>query len=750
MQNGKDDNHAFDQAVKFVHQSARHIFLTGRAGTGKTTFLRHICKTAYKKIAVVAPTGVAAINAGGVTIHSFFQLAPGIFLPDAHHGWSESTTRILTRDLIIRNSRFSPDKKELLRELDAIIIDEVSMVKADTLDAIDMILRWVRNDWATPFGGVQMIYIGDLYQLPPVVKEEEWQLLKNHYKSPFFFDALVMRESPPLYLELTTIYRQNNPSFIRLLNAVRNNVAGESEIEMLNRRFNPDFYPDESDAYITLTTHNYRADIIHQQALNKLSGSVTQFEADINGDFPEKSYPVDTTLVLKPGAQIMFIKNDRGELRRYFNGKIGRISRISSDKKVYVVFPDNNKELELEKETWLNIRYRLDKEKNALAEEELGKFEQYPIRLAWAITIHKSQGLTFEKAIIDAAGSFSPGQVYVALSRMTSLEGMILKSKIPAAAISTDQRVVDFSTRSGINQNLDEVLKSEQKNFILNSIIKSFSIEKIHALIQNIQSELKSELMAEDSPELMQINLLEQKAGKQKAISISFQKQLEQLLSAAEKSGYDQVLNRVIAAEEWFRKIFTDMEAELNSLIPPTRTKKKISANIRYLQNLRLSIRHKIKHLQQVIRIAEGLVKNINQEELLRLSERCGIPEVSEAETQIDKQPAKKQPKKKAGESAELSLKMLRGGNSIKEIAGLRGVTVDTITKHLLDYLSVGEVPLDIFVNESKTFVIRKALEESAGAELKIVKESLGDEYSYNEIRAVRISLRSSKALTPE
>lgn len=476
----RDDNPVFEIARNFIRQTARCIFLTGKAGTGKTTFLREIRQTAPKKTVVVAPTGVAAINAGGTTIHSFFQLPFSPFVPVA----ARSSEELSDRYALLRNLRIEQEKRNLFRELDLLIIDEVSMVRCDVLDAIDVILRHFRRREHVPFGGVQVLLIGDLYQLPPVVQQSEWNILGEFYDSPFFFDARVMKEAEPIYIELKHIYRQSDPAFIALLNKIRNNEISGEEIELLNQRYVPDFDPQEQEGYITLTTHNAKADQINFDALDALPGETSTYAAEVEGDFPERNFPTERSLKLKPGAQVMFIKNDVGPVKRYYNGKLGKVKAVTPA--LIVEFPDEGVELEVEKETWRNVRYSFNAVTGEVEEEVLGVFTQYGIRLAWAITIHKSQGLTFDNVVIDAGQAFAPGQVYVALSRCTSLEGIVLHSRISPYAIRTDHRVITFSRKERSLSELGPLLTAEQQQYELSKLLDVFDwsilSEELHEL----------------------------------------------------------------------------------------------------------------------------------------------------------------------------------------------------------------------------------------------------------------------------
>lgn len=451
------------------------MFLTGKAGTGKTTFLQYIRQQGLKKMVVVAPTGVAATQAGGVTVHSFFQLPFGMFIPTLPDSWSGVDHHFYNEDQLLEKLQMRKAKRDLIRELDLLVIDEVSMLRADLLDAIDTVLRAVRKRPKTPFGGVQMLYIGDLYQLPPVVRESESAWYHQAYDSPFFFDSRAIRSSPPVYLELTRIYRQQDETFIRILNRIRDNCCEPEDFACLHQRYDPEFRPLNDEGYITLTTHNAQAAAINQEQLAALEGRLYKFSAEVEGTFPPSAFPVPEVLELKEGAQVMFIKNDKREVREYYNGKIAWIRRIDPrSKKILVSFPDEDHLVELSRESWKNMRYTYVEKTGEIQEEELGTFTQYPIRLAWAVTIHKSQGLTLQKAIVDARASFAPGQVYVALSRLTGLEGLVLRSRISASSLQVDPRVVTFCTQQA-PERLKPLLHASRREFLQKSLEHAFA-----------------------------------------------------------------------------------------------------------------------------------------------------------------------------------------------------------------------------------------------------------------------------------
>lgn len=455
------ENKELDLANNFVNNTNRNIFLTGKAGTGKTTFLHKLKMNSLKRIVIVAPTGVAAINAKGVTIHSFFQLPFGPILPNDDLNSSGGFNR-----------KFGKTKINIIKSLDLLIIDEISMVRADVLDGIDKTLRRYRNKNLV-FGGVQVLMIGDLQQLSPVVKDNEWHLLKPFYNNAFFFSSHAYQQCNPISVELKHIYRQDNPLFINILNEIRTNTLSQNSADELNKRYNPNFEPKEDEGYISLTTHNNKAEYTNKTKLEKLKGKSKTYKAKVEGKFPEFSYPNKESLLLKVGSQVMFVKNDSSADKRYFNGKIGKVILLDKDE-VVVKCPDDEFNIITKPEVWENINYAVDKDTKAISENKIGSFTQIPLRLAWSITIHKSQGLTFEKAIIDSEGAFAHGQTYVALSRCKSLEGLVLKSKINSSQIISDTNVINFNLEAEKNQPDESILQQSKTHFQLSLISEIF------------------------------------------------------------------------------------------------------------------------------------------------------------------------------------------------------------------------------------------------------------------------------------
>lgn len=465
-----------DLAYRYAQYTHRNIFLTGKAGTGKTTFLRQLKDKTHKRMIVVAPTGVAAINAGGVTIHSFFQLAPGLFLPGI---------TLYNKQETQHKYSYSKHKINILRSIDLLVIDEISMVRADLLDAIDDVLRRYQSR-SLPFGGVQLLMIGDLQQLSPVTTEAEWQILKEHYNTPYFFSSKALQKTNYTTIELTQVFRQSDADFVSLLNQVRVNQISPEALRMLNARYMPSFSPSEKEGYITLTTHNYQAQEINRRKLETLPTQEQTYTARIEGDFPQLSYPTDLDLTLKVGAQVMFCKNDPSAEKQYYNGKIGRVVRLTSNSVTVSCQKEATEELTLDEQLievsaqeWTNAKYVTNEKTGEITEEIVGKYIQIPLKTAWAITIHKSQGLTFDKAIINAGGAFSHGQVYVALSRCRTLEGIVLSTPITPGAVMSDPHVVSYNRFIEENQPDHAQLAQDERQYIEDVLCEIFDFERL-------------------------------------------------------------------------------------------------------------------------------------------------------------------------------------------------------------------------------------------------------------------------------
>lgn len=706
-----ESNPVFDTAVDFVNNTACHIFLTGKAGTGKTTFLKYIKEHTAKRSVVVAPTGVAAINAGGVTMHSFFQLPFGPYVPVTRTTHAEGVT---DRQELFRNIRFSEEKRELLRDLELLIIDEVSMVRCDTLDAIDAILRHFRKRPNDVFGGVQVLYIGDLFQLPPVIPQSEWAVLKTYYTSEFFFHAKAIGQAQPIYIALKKIYRQNEQHFIDILNRVRNDEATARDLEVLNARYGAT--PVAGKNYITLTSHNHKADKINQQELAKLPGRLYEFQGTIEGDFPEKALPTDMTLQLKKGAQVMFIRNDTSEDRRYYNGKIVTVKEVNEES--ITVILNDGEELQLEKETWDNIRYSYNQVDDKIDEEKLGAFSQYPVRLAWAVTIHKSQGLTFEHAIIDAGESFAPGQVYVALSRCTSLDGMVLHSKIERHAISTHKEVLAFSAREHAAEELQETLRRERHIFLNQRLIETFDLQKLIEIADKHVTFTQGKKLSDVAGAIACARKVLDSIREQQAVALKFRSQLGALL---EENDHNKLKERVSRAIDYFSKALTDgalqpLEAHIESLKGAAKVKK----YLRQVRQVKLAVSRKINRIQSA---SHG-------DTIFNTAPRLSVVEAEEALRQKD-------PKREKGASLRDTLDLFKTGITLPEIAQKRGLALGTIESHIASLVGSGEISIGEVISESKLARIMTVLTEMPGSSLTPVKAKLGDGFSFGEIRAV-------------
>ncbi len=549
-----EKNTLFQLAADYVQYTNESIFLTGKAGTGKTTFLKYIKENCGKNCAVVAPTGVAAINAGGTTIHSFFQLPFTPFIPEnsvnnfGANNDSINNETVVDKHHLLGRIKLNRDKREIIKQLELLIIDEISMVRADTLDAIDTVLKHIRGKHSEPFGGVQLLLIGDMFQLPPVVPNNEMHLLNQFYNSPYFFSSRVIQNQPPIYIELEKIYRQSDDVFISVLNKVRNNQMDENALEVLNSLYNTNFTLSPNDGYIILTTHNQKAATTNKAELENITKPLHSFEAVIEGNFGEQAFPADQVLQIKVGSQVMFIKNDKEKIRRYFNGKIGTVSKIEN-REIYVQCKGDTDTIKVDIETWENIQYNLNQTNQQIEEKTIGSFKQYPLRLAWAITIHKSQGLTFEKAIIDAGAAFAPGQVYVALSRCTSLEGIILQSKITTNSLQTDDRIIQFSATKSNTLALNSNLLFSKQIYQEKIIVDLFSFGKALDTANDLYNFVLEHKSMFNAEAISWAKDLHTSLSELQHVAIKFQTQLKQFFALQENQ---KISERIIKATEHF------------------------------------------------------------------------------------------------------------------------------------------------------------------------------------------------------
>lgn len=620
-----ETNPQLELAFDFLEYTGTSVFLTGKAGTGKTTFLRELKRRSPKRMVVVAPTGVAAINAGGVTIHSFFQLPFGPYVSGRTEGTPMSGERY--------NHKFNREKINIIRTMDLLVIDEISMVRADLLDAVsDMLCRY--RDRTRPFGGVQLLMIGDLQQLAPVVKEDEWALLQETYASPFFFCSRALQQLPYVGIELKRVYRQADAAFIDLLNNIRENRADAATLAALNKRYIPDFNPDETEGYITLTTHNYQAQRINERKLEELESRPYTYEAEVKDDFPEYAFPTDRQLVLKKGAQVMFIKNDSSPAKRYYNGKIGRITAISADN-ILVRCPGEEEAISVDREEWTNTKYTIDAETQEIIETVAGSYRQYPLKTAWAITIHKSQGLTFEKAIVDAHAAFTHGQVYVALSRCKSLEGLVLGAPLREEGLVSDRTVRQFTENMEAQEPGDKQLQDARREYYLVLLCELFGFQAIMRRLQ-YASRVFNEHLWKLYPELTERFRAVREACYTDLVSVGdrFQSQLAKMV--ADTPAYEedeQIAGRVRKGVAYFKeKMDSSVIALLDEAHPEIDNKEVRKTVEEALERLQKEVYLKAETLQAA---AEGFsVKSYLQARARALMEKPKPRRAKKVETE--------------------------------------------------------------------------------------------------------------------
>lgn len=747
-----------EYTLRFVNQTQRSVFLTGKAGTGKTTLLREIIQTTHKNTVVVAPTGIAALNAGGVTIHSMFQLPFGGFIPETSTPHFSATVKFETKSTLVRNFKMSGLKKSVIKNMELLIIDEVSMLRADLLDAMDCMMQSIRRN-KVPFGGVQVLFIGDLLQLPPVVRDEEWSTLKNYYKGKFFFHSHVIQQNPPLYIELSKIFRQTDDVFISILSNLRNNHISQEDIKNLNQYVQANFDLKTNKGYITLTTHNAKADAMNAQALQDLTGKLATFKPEIVGEFPDKIFPIDKHLQLKVGAQVMFMKNDPSLEKRYFNGKMGFIKSLS-EKEILVHFPDENLSIEVEKYEWQNIRYKVNEMTKEIDEEVLGTFVHYPIKLAWAITVHKSQGLTFDKAVLDISQVFLPGQAYVALSRLRSLNGLILLSPLRMNGISNDQDVMDYSLNKMSEETLAVSLQQETKSFLQNYLKNIFDWRDLaqqwrnHQFSYNEKSDVseksKHAIWAKNQAE--SIGELLEPAGK-------FLTQLDKLF-ASEPFQINHISDRILAAFNYFITPLDNAVYAILWKLEEVKRIKKVKAYYQELMELEELQTKAVLHLMKAKLLMKTLIsgatiskenltsekiKNYRINKIALIQTKFKELNVTLVEDNFDENryTTKKRLKTKEPKTSTVleTYELWQQKKSIKEISEIRKFTEETILGHLTKLIVAKTIRINDILSEEKILELTAAFKGYTEESISPLKEKYGDKFSWNELRMFKASI---------
>lgn len=692
-----------ESLFNLAEHTNRSIFLTGKAGTGKTTFLNEFVSKTHKKHIVVAPTGIAAINAGGVTIHSMFGLPLRTFLPTTERIDSEYANNIAD---LMQHFRYRKEKIKLLREIEIIIIDEVSMLRADVLDMMDFSLRSVRRN-QQKFGGVQMLFIGDLYQLPPVVRDE--YVLKQFYNSPFFFDSYALKELPLITLELTTVYRQKDEKFLEILNEIRDGAIGDIDFETLNERYIPDFEPTD-EPYVYLTSHNKMADEINVKKLKELKGKSYFFKAEITGNFNENQYPNEEILELKVGSQIMFLRNDASGDKRYFNGKLAEIVEIE-EKEISVIIEGEDEIYKLKKETWDQKKYSLGEDKS-IKEEVLGSFKQYPIRLAWAVTIHKSQGLTFDRLIIDAGKSFASGQVYVALSRCRTLEGIVLKSKITPDVIFADKRVSKFQDETHANDRVEEILITEKFDYSIKKMVSKLDCKWISASLEMWYNSAKfSKFLDQDKAKFV-YQSLKPEVGNFGSIYEKFEKIIQQKLQKFIEGSEEwiEIETKATGAVNFF---FTNINSKVfTHLLDFYAESKGVKGLKQYNEDFRIFLDDLEDYLNDL--------KSVHLLETPLFDKTIDVPVTSK----IAKIP-----------SHILTFQLFEEGKTIPEIAKERGLVTETIYGHLARFAEQGLLDITRIFDKNKIKLFEKEFKKTSHETLNDWKRVLPKDFEFNEIR---------------
>lgn len=757
-------------AGRFVNSTNRNVFLTGKAGTGKTTFLHQLAAHTHKRHVILAPTGIAALNAGGVTIHSQFLLPFGAFVPDRRLPADvEAYGAFHDRDTLTRRHPLNNIRRNVLRAVDLLIIDEVSMLRADVLDAIDHRMRGVRQRWDQPFGGVQVLFIGDLYQLPPVVKDSEWNVLRRWYGSMHFFESIALKQSGYAHIELDKIFRQQDERFIRILNNFRENTVTQGDVDALNAHYRPTLTAADTEGIITLTTHNRTADEINQQALDKLPGAVRSFTAEVEGDFPESMFPVLREIQLKEGAQVMFTRNDADKM--YFNGKLARVTKLDGTGVEVEMLDDSGRPgtpYRLKREQWENKRYVVDPVTKEQKEQLLGTFEQYPIKLAWAITVHKSQGLTFNKAIIDVGQAFAPGQVYVALSRLRSLEGLTLRTRISAAVVSTDRDVVAFSERRHAQQPLPEQLKEQQQHYVRAVLTSTFDLGDLQRRVEYVQRDHQEVGEFEDESMKTALARLQEKLRAEEENTRRFQGQLIALLHNGER---DKLMDRIGKGGAYYGSL---LKEAMKDLLEHLAQVERLSRTKQYADALREIDGMLVQKVAMIAKAAHITTCILNGDEVTRqpaldktLADerhalvtrvRAWAEEHAPATTRkngrkrkgrasddevfvdgvgSDDPPAAGPPRIK-GETYLKTYVGIKEGRSLQDIATERSMALSTIEGHAARGIAEGVLEIDALMPTDARDTLADWMRENPGKGLNDARAEFKDTYTYGQLRMVQ------------
>jgi len=671
-------------AKSFALHTNRNIFLTGKAGTGKTTLLKEILKETDKNYLVTAPTGVAAINAGGITLHSLLFLPLKTFLPVRFSNHSGDV--FCDQSQLVKHQKFNREKLDLLLELELLVIDEISMVRADVFDVIDYTLRRIRRNPA-PFGGVQLLIIGDLFQLSPVVRHEVEPVLREFYKSPYFFDSTVWSISQMVTIELIKVYRQEEQKFVDILNQIREGTRDQSIVDELNKKYisNPEY-----SNIITLTTHNRKADKINGDELAKLENEEKSLSAKVSGRFPKSAFPTLEEIVLKEGAQVMFVRNHPEEL--YFNGKIGKVTKLGEE--IVKVKTTDGKSILVDKIDWKNMKYQVNPETGKIEQEEIGSFTQFPLRLAWAVTVHKSQGLTFDEVILDLEGSFASGQMYVALSRCRSLEGLSLSTKVKLENIIVDQRIVRFSEEQKKDDNLESLLAEEKKIFGDQKFKKSFRIGKVSANLNLWREVILDKEIPHQADALLLVDELQSEFDKLSDVAETFSKRLTLMMDDTSVDD-DHIKNRSYKAIQYFTN-------EIHEKIL-----KKI-----FVHGAEYSVKSGVKrYLREVEDVEDAIWKIVERLYAIEFKGKKLYKEDVKHQRKNPSRPKKKEKVKKVkGETYSKTLQMFQEGKALSLIAKERELTLGTIETHISKLIKDGKVSIFDVMKEKK---VEKALKVS-------------------------------------